>query len=391
MKKLYLMAIFAISLLSCTANTEDGSQPTSPGTPANPNTPSSPSSPDNGSHGESPYSSLISKTTAYPSSYAEEASHQGRIERIDYDTRDYAEGTNRARTNTAYVYLPYGYDENTTQRYNVIYLVHGHYGTASTTFEAEGGLQRKVLDHMIENGDVAPTIVVSPSYNYGQPTSNYVDADPYCRALPHELVNDLIPLVETRYRTYLTSPDLEGIIASRDHRAIGGFSMGGVTTWYALAETFSAFRYYLPISGDCWSLGSFAGMNRPTDTANYLADIIRQSPFANDFYIWAASGTSDSAYSETLLQVRGMAQLTDVFGLDHMTFHEKDGARHEFLPTPEYVYNALPFFFPPQSTTDITNITESRKSRHTVSYNIEGKPSNGKGIVIENGRKYIKK
>lgn len=55
----------------------------------------------------------------------------------DYDTRDYAEGAGATRTNTAYVYLPYGYDENTAQRYNVIYLVHGHYGTASTTFEAE--------------------------------------------------------------------------------------------------------------------------------------------------------------------------------------------------------------------------------------------------------------
>lgn len=351
MKKICLMTMLVASLVSCTASTEDANQPTSPNTPTTPSTPSSPSSPDNGSngnHGESPYTSLICKTTAYPNSYAEEANLQGRIERIDYDTRDYAEGTNRARTNTAYVYLPYGYDENKTQKYNVIYLVHGHYGTASTTFEAEGGLQRKVLDHMMENGDVAPTIVVSPSYNYGQPTSNYVDADPYCRALPHELVNDLIPLVETRYRTYLASPDEEGIIASRDHRAIGGFSMGGVTTWYALAETFSAFRYYLPISGDCWSLGSFAGMNRPTETANYLANIIRQSPFVNDFYIWAASGTNDSAYSETLIQVRGMAQLTDVFGLNHMTFHEKDGARHEYRPIPEYVYNALPFFFPVQ-------------------------------------------
>ena len=53
----------------------------------------------------------------YPSDYATEATHQGRVERIDYDTR-----------------------------YNVIYLIHGHYGTASTTFEAEDGLQRKVLD-----------------------------------------------------------------------------------------------------------------------------------------------------------------------------------------------------------------------------------------------------
>lgn len=125
------------------------------------------------------YAGLINKTYPVPASYGQEAELRGEVVRIDYDTRDYAEGTGVARTNTAYVYLPYGYDENTSQRYNVLYFVHGHYGTASTTFDAENGLLRKLLDHMTENGDMAQTIVVSPSYNYGQPTENYADADPY--------------------------------------------------------------------------------------------------------------------------------------------------------------------------------------------------------------------
>lgn len=337
------------------------------------------------------YASLISRTNAYPTDYAEEAMHKGRIERLDYDTHDYADGTGRDRSNTAYVYLPYGYDEQEDVHYNVLYLVHGHYGTASTTFEAEGGLLCRVLDHMVENGNMAPTIVVSPSYNYGQPTSSYVDADPYCRALPHELADDLIPLVETRYRTYLSSADAEGISASRQHRAIGGFSMGGVTTWYALAETFSVFAYYLPVSGDCWSLGAFAGMNRPADTADYLANVVRQSPFASNFYIWAASGTNDSAYSETLYQVQGMARLTDTFGLDHLTFHEKDGARHEYRPIPEYVYNALPYFFPPQAQTDIKTVRPTRNDGQTVIYNLAGMRYSGKGLVIENGKKILRR
>ena len=151
------------------------------------------------------YTELISKTNPVPAVYEQEAEQRGEVVRIDYDTYDYAEGTGVARTNTAYVYLPYGYDENTNQHYNVLYFVHGHYGTASTTFEAENGLVRKLLDHMTENGDMAPTIVVSPSYNYGNPTPNYVDADPYCEALPQELINDLIPIVESRYRTYAES------------------------------------------------------------------------------------------------------------------------------------------------------------------------------------------
>lgn len=283
------------------------------------------------------YSQLISKTNPVPNDYEAEATQKGQVIRIDYDTRDYAEGTGRSRTNTAYVYLPYGYDDDTDVRYNALYFVHGHYGTAESFFVDENGLLRKLLDHMNENADMAPTIVVSPSYNYGNPTTNYADADPYCKALPIELINDLIPLIENKYR----------LESSRDHRAIGGFSMGSVTTWYAFEQTLADFKYYMPISADCWSLGRFAGMNRPNETALYLADIVRESGYKNDeFHIWAASGTSDSAYNETLVQVRAMSQLTDVFPLSNLTFHEKDGARHEFRPMAEYLYNALPFFFP---------------------------------------------
>ena len=180
------------------------------------------------------YTELMNKTVAVPAEYEQEAEHRGSVVRIDYDTRDYAEGTGAARTNTAYIYLPYGYDEASDQLYNVLYFVHGHEGTAASFFQDENELLRKLLDHMTENGDMAPTIVVSPSYIYGEPTAYYADADPYCKALPQELVNDLIPVIESRYRTYAESTDMTGIEASREHRAIGGFSMGAVTTWYTL-------------------------------------------------------------------------------------------------------------------------------------------------------------
>ena len=125
--------------------------------------------PDNGE--ENPSSddvAMISFTHAVPDGYEQEAEKRGRIVRIDYATRDYAEGTGAKRTNTAYVYLPYGYNES--QRYNILYFVHGHYSTAASTFEDENGVVRKLLDQMIAHGDIDPMIVVTPSYNYGQPT-----------------------------------------------------------------------------------------------------------------------------------------------------------------------------------------------------------------------------
>lgn len=132
-------------------------------------------------------------------------------------------------------------------------------------------------------------------------------------------------------------------------------------------------------------------MNRPDDTADYLANVVRQSPFAGNFYIWAASGTNDSAYSETLYQVQGMARLMDTFGLNHLTFHEKDGARHEYRPVPEYVYNALPFFFPTQTQTDIQTVKFSRNDGQTVTYNLAGMRYSGTGLVIENGKKILRR
>ena len=85
-------------------------------------------------------------------------------------------------------------------------------------------------------------------------------------------------------------------------------------------------------------------MNRPDATAEHLAEVAKN--YNGNFYIWAASGTDDSAYRETLDQVEAMAKF-DVFSTKTMTFHEKDGARHDYLLVMEYIYNALPVFSQP--------------------------------------------
>ena len=245
---------------------------------------------------------------------------------------------------------------------------------------------------MIANNEIDPVIVVTPSYNYGQPTPNYVDADRYCEALTQELLNDLMPVVESDFRTYAESADPEGFELSRNHRMIGGFSMGAVTTWYAFEHLLPYFRNYLPISGDCWSLGAFAGMNRPADTARYLADIVYNSQYTDKFYIWAASGTSDSAYHETLVQIEAMAELLDVFNSRTMSFHEKDNARHEYGPSIEYVYNALKYFYPADNNSSgLTELSAPDKAQDTDDFSITGIRLYGdeKGIHIRNGKKLI--
>ena len=64
-------------------------------------------------------------TTSIPSEYLRTSSEQGIVQPIEYETKDYAGGGSDI-VKTAYVYLPYGYDENDNDtRYNILYLMHG--------------------------------------------------------------------------------------------------------------------------------------------------------------------------------------------------------------------------------------------------------------------------
>ena len=109
------------------------------------------------------YPSLLNKTVPVPAEYLGETASQGSVVQIDYDTRNYVDGNGEMRSNTAYVYLPYGYKESSDECYDVFYFVHGHGETAASFFQNENGMMRNLLDHLIEKGDMSPVIVVSTS------------------------------------------------------------------------------------------------------------------------------------------------------------------------------------------------------------------------------------
>ena len=74
-------------------------------------------------------------TAAVPSSYKTASDHPGTVTRLDYDSKDYVRD-GAAIAKTAYVYTPYGYDENDEDtRYNIVYLMHGWGGHAGEYFE----------------------------------------------------------------------------------------------------------------------------------------------------------------------------------------------------------------------------------------------------------------
>ena len=60
-----------------------------------------------------------------PEEYFTASRHGGQVIEVTYDSRDYTEASQPAIQKTAYVYLPYGYDETDQDtRYDILYLMH---------------------------------------------------------------------------------------------------------------------------------------------------------------------------------------------------------------------------------------------------------------------------
>ncbi|MDF2985525.1 MAG: Carbohydrate-binding family 9 [Eubacterium sp.] len=277
---------------------------------------------------------------AVPDEYRQSSKKQGTVESIKYDAANLTKGTDVKYMN---VYLPYGYNPaDASKKYNVLYLMHGGGENENTILGGPGQNKelKKILDNMIENGDIEPLIVVTPSTYKGKNDT----------ALFHEeLVNTIIPLVETKYHTYAGTASKEDLKASRGHRAFGGFSMGSVTTWYTYINCLDYFKYFMPLSGDSWVLGQGAGSSKAKETAEYLAKVAKDSGYKpTDYYIFSATGSLDIAYANLKPQVDAMKQLKDsfIYSSDmkkgNFYFIVADGGTHAWNWVNQYVYDILP-------------------------------------------------
>lgn len=278
-----------------------------------------------------------------PEGYRQPAQHPGTLEKLEYQTWEsfsYEDHSQRL-TKTAWVYLPYGYSAD--QQYNILYLSHGGWSNEETLMGTPDAPHpfKHIVDHAIEDGKIRPLIIVLPTYNNTSPSDsgNYSLALRLTDHFHNELVNDLIPAVESKYSTYAESTDREGLAASRDHRAFGGFSMGSMNTWRTFEHCLDYFRYFAPSSGG------------PIGNGAYMADIVRSSGHSdNDFFIYSASGTDDFAYSGFKNGVMAMGE-TDVFTFadseqeGNLSFREREGYAHDGNAANEYMYNALRFFW----------------------------------------------
>ena len=126
-----------------------------------------------------------------------------------------------------YVYTPSGYDENASEKYPVLYILHG--GGEDQRGWATQGKTDLILDNLISEKKAVPMIVVMidgniPLNGFGEET---------LKVFEKELKQCVIPFVEKNYRVKTEAKD----------RALAGLSMGGIQTLYAGVNNTDLFSY----------------------------------------------------------------------------------------------------------------------------------------------------
>ncbi len=135
----------------------------------------------------------------------------GAVARIDYNA-----STLGGAAREMYIYTPPGYEKG-ARAYPVFYLLHG--GGETDSSWSTVGRTGDILDNLLAAGKAQPMIIVMPAgWTPSGPQVMTADAtkDPF----NNELVQDIIPFVDSHYRT----------LADSEHRALGGLSMGGIQT-----------------------------------------------------------------------------------------------------------------------------------------------------------------
>lgn len=315
-----------------------------------------------------------------PDGYENPATQQGTLNKLTYDTWEsfsYEQKSNKI-TKEAWVYLPYGYTDE--EEYNVFYLSHGGWSNETTLMGTDDNPKsfKNVIDNAIQDGNIKPLIIVLPTYNNTSEndSSDYSLAIQLTNQFHNELVNDLIPAVESKYSTYAKDTTPQGLKESRDHRGFGGFSMGSVNTWNTFRYCLDYFRYFMPMSGSY------------TTDGEYMADLVRQQGYSSqDFFIFAALGTDDFAYSAFKAQIMAMANNSGgMFKLakneseGNMSFLEREGYKHDAKATDEYTYNGLRFFWNGQTDTQ----SADNQSSSSKAYNVEQGTSKYRDFVLDN-------
>jgi enterochelin esterase-like enzyme len=243
------------------------------------------------------------------------------LEGVPYGIRDVPHGkmsycTYRSAELNAWrplvVYTPAGY-ETSGKNYPVFYLVSGTTDTEETWFKV--GKLNTILDNLIADGKAEPMIVVMPYGNMGatpQPTS--MDAVKYYEIFAKELTENIMPYVESNFRT----------LNDREHRAIAGFSRGGGQSLYTAFSNQDKFAW----------LASYSAYLTPEMMDKCFPDF--QSRFN---LLWYGVGSEDFLHDDVVKN----REYLDAKGIRHIDMNT--GGGHTWMNARTYLNETLQKFF----------------------------------------------
>ena len=285
-----------------------------------------------------------------------EPAKKGRMVRVDYTTDVYEYGVTYPKY--CNVYLPYCYDANDQDRkYNVLYYQHGN-TCDPELFNTPETIKR--FDNLFDSGEIDPCIIVCTTYyfdpvrdaevrkktGFAPAGDNGMSGNP--PNFYREVVESIIPAVETRFNTYLTDGSKEGIKATRDHRAFSGYSRGADSTWNMIHNAFEFFRWYAPMS--CMTTTGRGLHYELTDeeVIDYVSYQISRKPEL-PFFIYATNGDPERDVKRMNDQ---MKFLTKAPGFSYGPDPQKNNIffgisefYHSDLLVPYYYWNTLKVLF----------------------------------------------
>jgi enterochelin esterase-like enzyme len=272
--------------------------------------------------GGSKYASAVEVPEAGADYYAIQDVPHGQVREGWYDST--VTGTWRH----ALVYLPPGYDAQTSERYPVLYLQHG--GGEDETGWIRQGRANFILDNLLAAGACKPMIVVM-AYGYARRagvTPPDLTGKPFgspemmkamremAQAFEDDVTQVLIPFVDATYRT----------IADRDHRAMAGLSMGGMQTYQITLSHLDLFSYIGGFSG-AGGL-QMLGAGKPDWTTAYNGVFADPAAFAKKVHLlWLGVGTNEP---ERMREgIRSLHTSLTEANIAHV-YYESPGTDHEW-------------------------------------------------------------
>ncbi|WP_165496286.1 alpha/beta hydrolase [Alloscardovia theropitheci] len=261
-------------------------------------------------------------TRSQPTSQITRSSQQGsQLQTVDYNI----EYDGKTYDKNVVVYVPDAYKQGTPM--NILYLMHGSTGSGEQTAQA----MQPLFDQWIAQGQMEPMLVAFPTYYPDRSfvVSNYSADYPLNHFFATTEVQTVMQKVESQFTTYASETTDQSFEDSRMHRAFGGYSMGGITTWDVLVDQSQYFGYYMPMAGDSW-IGQTTGNSSTNEVADTLVSGLEKNGYTpNDFKIIAMVGENDGTKSSMIPQINALRrEHSNVINDNNLIYWENDNGGH---------------------------------------------------------------